>query len=150
MTAFAVYSEANAAEQPQGNEASSRRAKRQSLSRPTRKGPTNEERKRRREAREEAALYYAADGYEYANSEIIDEAGTAVHIAYYEPPREPYDPAELAAYLGDYADDYDVTAIEAEATEYDPATGRRVWTPEAVRDLWSICERHELVTFYAI
>lgn len=61
--------------------------------------------------------------------------------------RPTYQRYELEAFLGDYADDYDVDAIEAEATEYDPATGRTVWTPDAVRDLWSICERHELYSY---
>ena len=32
-------------------------------------------------------------------------------------------------------------------TEADPRTGRTVWTPEAVRDLWTICERHELYSY---
>ena len=54
-----------------------------------------------------------------------------------------YQRHELEAFLGDYVSAYDVEAIEAEATTYDPRTGRAVWTPEAVRDLWSICERHE-------
>lgn len=62
-------------------------------------------------------------------------------------PAPTYQRYELEAYLGEYADDYDVSAIEAEATEYDPKTGRTVWTPEAVRDLWSICERHELYAY---
>lgn len=53
-------------------------------------------------------------------------------------PAPTYQRAELEAFLGDYADAYDVDAIEAEATE----AGR--WTPEAARDLMSICERHEL------
>lgn len=38
-------------------------------------------------------------------------------------------------------------AIEAEATEADTRTGRIYWTPEAVTDLWSICERHELYSY---
>ena len=52
--------------------------------------------------------------------------------------RKPYQRAELEAFLGEYVSDYDMDAIEAEATE----AGR--WTPEAVRDLMSICERHEI------
>lgn len=51
---------------------------------------------------------------------------------------KPYQRAELEAFLGEYVSDYDVDAIEAEATE----AGH--WTPEAVRDLMSICERHEI------
>lgn len=58
----------------------------------------------------------------------------------------PYQRAELEAYLGSAINGYDVDAIEAEATEHDPKTGRTVWTPEAVRDLWTICERHERTT----
>ena len=56
----------------------------------------------------------------------------------------PYQRQELEAYLGSAIDSYDVDAIEAEATEHDPKTGRAMWTPEAVRDLWPICARHEL------
>lgn len=58
-------------------------------------------------------------------------------------PAHAYQRAELEAFLGSYVNDYDVDAIEAEATEHDPKTGRTVWTPEAVNDLLSICERHE-------
>ena len=100
--------------------------------------------------RAEAERYFAADGYEYVNAETVDEDGTLVHIDYYGQPRdpEPYQRHELEAFLGDYLADYDIDAIEDEATEYDPATGRRYWTPEAASDLWSICERHELVSYY--
>lgn len=58
-----------------------------------------------------------------------------------------YQRCELEAFLGDYADDYDVDAIEAEASEYDPKTGRTYWTAEALRDLWSIAERYELYSY---
>ena len=58
--------------------------------------------------------------------------------------REVYQRAELEAFLGEYVDAYDVDAIEDEATEYDPNTGAQLWTPEAVRDLMSICECYEL------
>jgi len=61
-------------------------------------------------------------------------------------PRPTYQRYELEAFLGE-PDEYDVEAIEAEATEADPRTGRTYWTPEAVADLWSICERHELYTY---
>ena len=54
-----------------------------------------------------------------------------------------YQRAELEAFLGEYVDAYDVDAIEDEATETDPKTCAQLWTPEAVRDLISICERHE-------
>jgi hypothetical protein len=68
--------------------------------------------------------------------EAADRAETAA--------REVYQRAELEAFLGEYVDAYDVDAIEDEATETDPKTGAQLWTPEAVRDLMSICERHEL------
>lgn len=56
----------------------------------------------------------------------------------------PYQRLELEEYLGSAISSYDVDAIEAEATEHDPKTGRAMWTSEAVRDLWAICARHEL------
>lgn len=61
-------------------------------------------------------------------------------------PRPTYQRAELLAYLGE-PDDYDVTAIEHDATEYDPATGRTVWAVDA-ETLAAIAERHQL-QFYA-
>lgn len=60
--------------------------------------------------------------------------------------RPTYQRAELLAYLGE-PDDYDVTAIEHDATAYDPATGRTVWTVDA-ETLAAIAERHQL-QFYA-
>lgn len=87
----------------------------------------------------ERARFYAISAEETAEQNAAEAMARAV-----------YQRCALEAYLGDYADDYDVSAIEAEATEYDPKTGRTVWTPEAVRDLWSICERHELYSYYAI
>lgn len=60
--------------------------------------------------------------------------------------RPTYQRAELIAYLGE-PDDYDVTAIEHEATAYDPATGRTVWAVDA-ETLAAIAERHQL-QFYA-
>lgn len=60
-------------------------------------------------------------------------------------PAEPYQRAELLDYLGD-ATAYDLAAIEAEATETDPATGRQVWRRGA--DLAAIAERHELAAYY--
>jgi len=56
----------------------------------------------------------------------------------------PYQRYELEAFLGEHLAEYDADAIEAEATEHDPKTGRAMWTPEAVRDLAAIAERHEL------
>lgn len=60
--------------------------------------------------------------------------------------RPTYQRAELLAYLGE-PDDYDVTAIEREATAYDPETGRTVWAVDA-DELAIIAERHQL-QFYA-
>ena len=64
----------------------------------------------------------------------------------FEPTREIYQRAELIAYLGDYTDDYDVDAIEAEVTEYDPKTSRTYWKRDT--DLWEVCERHEIAAYY--
>ena len=61
-------------------------------------------------------------------------------------PRPTYQRAELLAYLGE-PDDYDVTAIEHDATAYDAATGRTVWAVDA-ETLAVIAERHQL-QFYA-
>lgn len=58
-------------------------------------------------------------------------------------PRELYQRADLEAFFGDYVDDYDLHAIEKEATEHD-ADGRQYWCKDV--DLMSICERHELQT----
>jgi len=60
--------------------------------------------------------------------------------------RPTYQRAELLAYLGE-PDDYDVTAIEHDATAYDAATGRTVWAVDA-ETLAVIAERHQL-QFYA-
>ena len=60
--------------------------------------------------------------------------------------RPTYHRTELLAYLGE-PDDYDVTAIEHDATAYDPATGRTVWAVDA-ETLAAIAERHQL-QFYA-
>lgn len=72
-------------------------------------------------------------------AEIVRRDGSANGIQW-----APYQRAELEAFLGDYVSAYDVDDIEAEATTYDPKTGRAVWTLEAVRDLAAIAERHEL------
>ena len=40
---------------------------------------------------------------------------------------------ELAAYLGDFVDDYDIDAIVEEATEIDYSNGNRYWI-EDIRD----------------
>lgn len=59
-----------------------------------------------------------------------------------------YQRHELEAYLGE-PDDYDADAIEAEATAYDPVTGRRIWVAIG-DDLAAIAERHQIATYYAI
>lgn len=59
--------------------------------------------------------------------------------------REPYQRYELEVFLGE-PDDYDVDAIEAEATAYDPKTGRTVWAQGI--DLAAIAERHQVATYY--
>lgn len=77
---------------------------------------------------------------------IEAESATETHLPYAERvERKAYQRAELEAFLGEYVDAYDVDAIEDEATEYDPKTGAQLWTPEAVSDLMSICERHERI-----
>lgn len=55
-----------------------------------------------------------------------------------------YQRYELEAYLGE-PDDYDVEAIEAEATAY-TADGARVWVAFG-SDLAAIAERHELYSY---
>lgn len=57
-----------------------------------------------------------------------------------------YQQSELEAYLGE-PQDYDVEAIEAEATAYDPETDSRIWTASG-EDLARICERHQIATYY--
>lgn len=59
-----------------------------------------------------------------------------------------YQRYDLEAFLGE-PDAYDVDAIEAEATEYDPRTGALVWAVFG-SDLAAIAERHELFTYAAI
>lgn len=70
----------------------------------------------------------------------------SVEYLEFDAPRPTYQRAELLAYLGE-PDDYDVTAIEHDATAYDPATGRTVWAVDA-ETLAVIAERHQL-QFYA-
>lgn len=60
-------------------------------------------------------------------------------------PAPTYQRYELETFLGE-PDDYDVDAIEAEATRYDPKTGRTVWTAFG-SDLAAIAERHELYSY---
>ena len=55
--------------------------------------------------------------------------------------RELYQEHELLAYLGDYADDFDLDAIRDEATEIDYRTGKTYWR-EGV-DLNEIARKHE-------
>lgn len=61
-------------------------------------------------------------------------------------PAEPYHRYELLAYLGDCADDYDIDAIEDEATEWHDCD---LYWRHGI-DLWEICERHELYQYAAI
>jgi len=61
-------------------------------------------------------------------------------------PAPTYERHELEAYLGE-PQDYDVDAIEAEATAYDPETGRTVWTVDSDQ-LAAICERYQIVEYY--
>lgn len=84
-------------------------------------------------ARETAALAH----YQTADAAARAEAAAAPLYQRY----------ELEAYLGE-PDDYDVDAIEAEATAY-TADGARVWVAFG-SDLAAIAERHELFTYYAI
>lgn len=77
---------------------------------------------------------------------MIEELADADRHQQTAEPRPTYQRAELLAYLGE-PDDYDVTAIEHEATAYDPATGRTVWAVDA-DELAIIAERHQL-QFYA-
>lgn len=92
-----------------------------------------------------------ADEFAAATADAKAEAAAAEAIASIQQtaeqdPRPTYQRAELLAYLGE-PDDYDVTAIEHEATAYDPATGRTVWAVDA-ETLAAIAERHQL-QFYA-
>lgn len=72
-------------------------------------------------------------------SEIVRRDGPAHGIQW-----TPYQRYELEAFLGE-PDDYDVDAIEAEATRF-TADGARVWTAFG-DDLAAIAERHELYAY---
>ena len=80
-------------------------------------------------ARETAALAH------YQTAEAAAEAAAAPIYQRY----------ELLAYLGE-PEDYDVDAIEAEATRF-TADGARVWAAFG-EDLAAIAERHQLVTYW--
>lgn len=82
-----------------------------------------------------------ADAAEKANK-AADAAADPDNL---EEPATTYQRYELLAYLGE-PNDYDVDAIEAEATAYDPRTGRTVWTAFG-DDLAAIAERHELYAY---
>lgn len=56
--------------------------------------------------------------------------------------RKPFEQYELDAYLGDFADDFDIDAIIDEATEVDYRTGNRYWRDGI--DLAEICARHDV------
>lgn len=80
--------------------------------------------------------------------EAIAERWTQDHEQYaaeFAAPAPTYQRHELEAYLGE-PDAYDVEAIEAEATAYDPKSGARVWVAFG-EDLAAICERHELYEY---
>lgn len=86
----------------------------------------------------EAIAEHAKRSNAYTTEEIRAKFDSE-YLVWDEPETAPtYQRAELEAFLGEYVDAYDVDAIEDEATK----AGR--WTPEAVRDLMSICQRHEL------
>lgn len=54
--------------------------------------------------------------------------------------RNLYERYELEAYIGDDAADFDIDAIEDEATEIDYRDGNRYWKDDI--DLAKICEKH--------
>lgn len=75
---------------------------------------------------------------------IADAARTTAADDATADPAPIYQRHELIAYLGE-PDDYDVDAIEAEATRY-TVDGARVWAAFG-DDLAAIAERHELYTY---
>lgn len=89
-------------------------------------------------AREAAALahYQTADAAARAEEAAARAEAAAAPI---------YQRHELLAYLGE-PEDYDIDAIEAEATTF-TADGARVWTAFG-SDLAAIAERHELVAYW--
>lgn len=100
------------------------------------------------DATNDGAIWYETAADLVRDLRSAYESATETHLPYAERIERPtYQRHELEAFLGDFLEEYDADSIEAEATEYDPATGRTVWTPEAVRDLWTICERHELYSY---
>lgn len=97
---------------------------------------------------------YAAHALEYIDMRTADashaaaraEAAAARAEAAAEAAAAPiYQRYELLAYLGE-PEDYDVDAIEAEATRF-TADGARVWSAFG-EDLAAIAERHQLVTYW--
>lgn len=58
------------------------------------------------------------------SKQIYDEYGDPID---WEHLRFAYNRSELEAYAGDYADDYDLEAIEAEAREWDTEFQTYVW-----------------------
>jgi len=75
---------------------------------------------------------------------LMAAARAAIAEAHAVNPAPIYQRYELEAYLGE-PEDYDVDAIEAEATRY-TADGARVWSAFG-EDLAAIAERHELYTY---
>lgn len=103
----------------------------------------------------DATAEYAEQAREYARRatetaeqnarELEEQAETdAADPEDLEEPAPLYQRYELEAYLGE-PDDYDVEAIEAEATAY-TADGARVWSAFG-SDLAAIAERHELYSY---
>ena len=97
---------------------------------------------------------YAANALEYIDMRTADAAHAAARAeeaaaraeAAAEAAAAPiYQRYELEAYLGE-PEDYDVDAIEAEATRF-TADGAQVWTAFG-EDLAAIAERHQLVTYW--
>ena len=92
---------------------------------------------------------YAAHALEYIDNRTADAAHAAAHAeeaaARAEAAAAPiYQRHELIAYLGEPSD-YDIDAIEAEATAF-TADGARVWAAFG-DDLAAIAERHELYAY---
>lgn len=76
---------------------------------------------------------------------LMSAARAAIAEARAVNPAPLYQRYELLAYLGE-PEDYDVDAIEAEATRF-TADGAQVWTAFG-EDLAAIAERHQLVTYW--
>ena len=87
----------------------------------------------------EARYFAQCNPTEETNADNLEELEETISYR----PTEPYHRYELLAYLGDCADDYDIDAIEDEATEWHDCD--LYWRADV--DLWEICERHELYQY---